>query len=912
MRRAQQADQKAAEQLQRADAAAAAEAAAEAKAARLQREKEEEAERCSRAVRQAEANAAEHVALKEQHDRLCAELEGVKQALAAAEQEAARLRQQISEAKASVAEALQFVKAADGREMSKQKKGKKDDLQGFDLNKEEEILKKLQQAEAAENKAAEEEEEEEEELLPEKPKKQNMFTSDMFQKAQDLQSKKSKKKKKAKENAEKAPSGQGSRNKLEEENEDDDNNDEEQEQEEEENDEEEVHEKINTEGLSQEEIEKLVAQELMKKLRDRMKGPGVAGAKQTKKAPKASKEAKEEKDISMKGQSGKTGKSSKAGAGGKKEEKSGKLWHIFMTILLLGFTGFLLYSKYNAEKFQKMARYNRGEAMDEDLYEILEVDTSATSQDIKKQFKKMAVAWHPDKNPGCGQTCNEKFDKIHRAYEILSDPQKRKNYDENSGLFSPIKSKTVSLTVNNYRRLVEESNDIWIIQVYEDGNPSCISIADIWDMVAKSYGGIIKFGRVNAMTQPELMTRLPYHVAFFPTIMAVVPGNYPDIFTWSRYGLDLALKKFIENNIIDYITPINNEKFLEKWNRRHQETKSSVQRKPEVFFITNSDVTPIFYKYAAFQLHSLYDFYQNSFGEANKIRKSLEKSKLDFIVNMDHLKDENREDRYERNNYMFQLNRGPVSELFDSVQEFVKFNTIPELDKHLFAEFCGGTEGFTKNDDDINYDEDLKPSICVLLLKKANNDELTKQIYSIQKYQKVKSQELYYQIINEKPLFENYLQFRFGIVDVNRHSKFRKIMEEFSKKNDHEFPVAIGLIHENGKYFVCEKSADLVDFLEKVEKSDDNLEAYYTSEILQGAHINEYLLAHNENIFTVFYKHVKDSLSDFKIIMTIAVTAVMNKVALKKKFGASVVNGIILYVIIGCALAVSLTYKDLF
>lgn len=81
----------------------------------------------------------------------------------------------------------------------------------------------------------------------------------------------------------------------------------------------------------------------------------------------------------------------------------------------------------------------------------------------------------------------------------------------------------------------------------------------------------------------------------------------------------LALKKFIENNIIDYITPLDNTKFMDKWNKRHQESKSSVQRKPEIMFITNSDVTPIFYKYAAFQLNSLYDFYQNPFGEANKV-----------------------------------------------------------------------------------------------------------------------------------------------------------------------------------------------------------------------------------------------------------------------------------------------------
>jgi len=94
---------------------------------------------------------------------------------------------------------------------------------------------------------------------------------------------------------------------------------------------------------------------------------------------------------------------------------------------------------------------------------------------------------------------------------------------------------------------VEESNDIWIIQVYEDGNPTCIHIADTWDMVAKSYSGSVKFGRVNAMSQQALLNKLPYHITIFPTIMAVVPGEYPDIFTWSRYNLDIGN---IPNNFI--------------------------------------------------------------------------------------------------------------------------------------------------------------------------------------------------------------------------------------------------------------------------------------------------------------------------------------------------------------------------
>ena len=56
---------------------------------------------------------------------------------------------------------------------------------------------------------------------------------------------------------------------------------------------------------------------------------------------------------------------------------------------------------------------------------------SSLSHGENKQIKALITIYrHPDKNPGCGQACNEKFDKIHKAYEVLSDPEKKKNYDE--------------------------------------------------------------------------------------------------------------------------------------------------------------------------------------------------------------------------------------------------------------------------------------------------------------------------------------------------------------------------------------------------------------------------------------------------------------------------------------------------
>jgi molecular chaperone DnaJ len=64
-----------------------------------------------------------------------------------------------------------------------------------------------------------------------------------------------------------------------------------------------------------------------------------------------------------------------------------------------------------------------------DYYEILIVERMASSEEIKKSYRKLAVKYHPDKNPG-DKTAEEKFKELSEAYEILSDPQKRALYDQ--------------------------------------------------------------------------------------------------------------------------------------------------------------------------------------------------------------------------------------------------------------------------------------------------------------------------------------------------------------------------------------------------------------------------------------------------------------------------------------------------
>lgn len=67
--------------------------------------------------------------------------------------------------------------------------------------------------------------------------------------------------------------------------------------------------------------------------------------------------------------------------------------------------------------------------MPRDYYEVLGVDKTADADTIKKAYRKLAVKYHPDKNPG-DKAAEEKFKELAQAYEILSDPEKRKQYDQ--------------------------------------------------------------------------------------------------------------------------------------------------------------------------------------------------------------------------------------------------------------------------------------------------------------------------------------------------------------------------------------------------------------------------------------------------------------------------------------------------
>ena len=74
--------------------------------------------------------------------------------------------------------------------------------------------------------------------------------------------------------------------------------------------------------------------------------------------------------------------------------------------------------------------------MAKEFYKILEINENASQDEIKKAYRKLALKWHPDKNPGNQEEAKKKFQKISKAYEILGNEELRKRYDRGETIFT--------------------------------------------------------------------------------------------------------------------------------------------------------------------------------------------------------------------------------------------------------------------------------------------------------------------------------------------------------------------------------------------------------------------------------------------------------------------------------------------
>jgi DnaJ homolog subfamily B member 4 len=111
--------------------------------------------------------------------------------------------------------------------------------------------------------------------------------------------------------------------------------------------------------------------------------------------------------------------------------------------------------------------------MDETYYNILNIETNATQTEIKKAYRRLSMQWHPDKNKT--PDAEDKFKKISKAYEILSDDVKKSDYDRNHGIGSNMNIGGIDL--NLLKNLFMQNKDLlnnfnFASNEQASGNPS--------------------------------------------------------------------------------------------------------------------------------------------------------------------------------------------------------------------------------------------------------------------------------------------------------------------------------------------------------------------------------------------------------------------------------------------------------
>jgi preprotein translocase subunit Sec63 len=212
-------------------------------------------------------------------------------------------------------------------------------------------------------------------------------------------------------------------------------------------------------------------------------------AERKKQAEKEKEEERAKREEEAKEEQALEGKS----VGGKGSGDSKTVFYWLLALFLL--MGCL---QYQRALYVRLSKFRL--SPDADHYQTLEISSGASDGDLKAQYRKLVLKYHPDKNPNC-RTCPEKFQEVMTAWEVLGDPEKRKHYDQNSGFIQQLPSHSLTLTPDNCEYLIGDSDVLYVVQVYDSTDRASHYFAAFWEEILPKYKGLVEFARIDVWQQ---------------------------------------------------------------------------------------------------------------------------------------------------------------------------------------------------------------------------------------------------------------------------------------------------------------------------------------------------------------------------------------------------------------------------
>jgi len=172
-----------------------------------------------------------------------------------------------------------------------------------------------------------------------------------------------------------------------------------------------------------------------------------------------------------------------------------------------------------------------------DYYKVLGVDRKATEDEIKRSYRKLALEHHPDHNPG-NKSAEEKFKEINEAYQVLSDPEKKKRYDQ------------LGASYKNYTQQGGSPGNFnwedWFVQNPRSGNVR-VDVSDFGDIFGNQgvgdfsdffrsiFGGMAGMGSASRSTSSQFTRSNQPPQSFQET----VPISFTEAFTGTTRRIEI-------------------------------------------------------------------------------------------------------------------------------------------------------------------------------------------------------------------------------------------------------------------------------------------------------------------------------------------------------------------------------------